>query len=275
MKQYILETEDLEFDYPDGTKALRGVNIKIEQGKKVAVLGSNGAGKSTLFLHFNGIYEPSKGKIKYKGKDIGYRRADLMALRKDIGIVFQDPDSQLFSASVFQEVSFGPMNLKLNKEEVERRVNKVMEETGISLLRDKPTHFLSHGQKKRVCIADILAMEPEVIIFDEPTDSLDPMHTDDMMKLFDRLNEQGKTIIFSTHDINRVYSWADYIFILKDGKVFSEGTSQQIFTDDILLQDAGLTKPWVLEVYERLEKKGVIPKNLKAPKNKEELFNMI
>lgn len=275
LDKYILETEDLEFQYPDGTYGLKGLSIRIEQGKKIAVLGGNGAGKSTLFLHFNGIYQPTKGKVKYEGKELTYKRSSLIELRKNIGIVFQDADSQLFSASVFQEISFGPMNLKLDLPEVQKRVEKAMNETGIIFLKDKPTHFLSYGQKKRVCIAGILAMEPKVIIFDEPTDSLDPKHTQQMMNLFDELNKQGKTVILSTHDIDKAYSWADYIFILKDGKLLKEGPPQEIFLDSNLLEKSDLQKPWVIEVYEQLKDKGLIGKNAKVPRNKEELFQLI
>jgi cobalt/nickel transport system ATP-binding protein len=275
LKRYILEAEGLEFYYPDGTKALDGLDIKIEQGKKIALVGSNGAGKSTLFLHFNGIFQPANGRIKYKGTELRYKRQDLATLRKEIGVVFQDPDSQLFSASVFQEISFGPMNLELDVSEVEHRVNTSLHQMGIEALKDKPTHFLSFGQKKRVCIADILAMEPEVIVFDEPTDSLDPVHADEMFQLMDKLNTQGKTIILSTHDIDRVYGWADHVFVLKEGKVFAEGSAVRIFHDDTLLKNAGLKVPWIMEVYKWLQNKEVIKSNISVPRNKEELFGLI
>lgn len=275
MRQYILEAQNMEFRYPDGTMALKGLTVGIEKGKKIAVLGSNGAGKSTLFLHFNGVFKPTKGKLLFKGREVSYNSKFLMELRKSVGIVFQDPDTQLFSASVLQEVSFGPINLKLPEREVRRRVDNAMEAVGISHLQSKPTHFLSYGQKKRVSIADILAMEPEVIIFDEPTDCLDPKHTLQIMDLFDDINKKGTTVILSTHDVDTAYSWADYILVMKDGGLIREGTPYEIFKDDELLRNTDLVKPVILEFFEELAACGCIAQGTSVPRSKEELLRAI
>ena len=217
----LLETKDLEFYYPDGTQALKSINLQIESGQKIAVLGSNGAGKSTLFLHFNGILKPTKGKLFFKGNEVRHKTAELHELRKKVGIVFQDPDIQLFSANVYQEISFGPLNLKMTPDQVVQQVEQAMAVTGVSHLRNKPTHFLSYGQKKRVSIADVIAMEPEMIIFDEPTACLDPKHTQQILEFFNELHRQGTTILLSTHDVDTAYEWADQIIVMEDGMIVS------------------------------------------------------
>ncbi len=275
MGDYILETEELEYSYPDGTKALSGASLKIGRGQKVALLGANGAGKSTLFLHFNGILKPSKGKVYFNGKPISYTKDGLMELRQKVGIVFQDPDTQLFSASVLQEISFGPMNLGLDKQDVRARVEKAMADTGITSLKDKPTHFLSYGQKKRVSIADILAMEPELIICDEPSAWLDPKHTRQIETLFKEISEKGTTVVISTHDVELAYSWADYVFVLNEGTVIGHGEPERVFADDLLLKKASLTKPWIVDITNALMLNGSLEIGVKAPKTKKELIRLL
>ncbi|WP_027717783.1 energy-coupling factor ABC transporter ATP-binding protein [Desulfovirgula thermocuniculi] len=272
--KYILEARDLYFTYPDGTPALKGASLAVEEGKRVAILGPNGAGKTTLFLHFNGILRPQKGKVLYAGKEVQYDRRFLKQLRREVGIVFQDPDSQLFSASVFQEVSFGPMNLGLPKEEVARLVEEAMEATEISALRDKPTHLLSYGQKKRVCLAGVLAMKPRVLICDEPTAGLDPKYARQSMELFDRLHQRGTTIILATHDVDLAYSWADYAYFMEGGKVVGEGLPQEVFRDTRLLESCNLTRPWLVEFFELLCSQKVLPEDSSPPRNREELVQL-
>ena len=241
------------------------------------MLGVNGSGKSTLFLNFNGILKPSTGKVIYNGNEIKYNQKSLHALRKNIGIVFQDPENQLFSASVYQEVSFGPMNLKLEESEVRRRVDEALINIGMYEFKDKAVHFLSYGQKKRVSIADIIAMKPEIIVFDEPTSSLDPKHSKQIVKIFDELNEKGMTVILSTHDVELAYSWSDYIIVMKDGEIVKEGTPYEIFSDDELIFKSYLEKPLILEIYEVLCKNGDVDLEIynTAPRNKEDLFKIL
>jgi cobalt/nickel transport system ATP-binding protein len=275
LKEYILEAKGVEFRYPDGTGALNGINIAVEKGKKVAVLGSNGAGKSTLFLHFNGILKPHKGNILFNGQPVCYKHKQLTELRKNVGIVFQDPDTQLFSASVWQEISFGPINLGLPKEQVIQRVNAAMEATGITGLKDRPTHFLSYGQKKRVSIADILSMEPQVIIFDEPTAWLDPKLSLQVMEIFDLLNQQGKTVVLSTHDVDLAYTWADHIIVMEQGQVVGEGPPEVIFLKEDLVCNTGLERPFIVDMYLELKKSGYILSNKPLPRTKEALFALL
>lgn len=192
-----------------------------------------------------------------------------------MGIVFQDPDTQLFSASVLQEVSFGPVNMGLSKDQVLERVNGAMATTGITHLKNRPTHFLSEGQKKRVSIADILAMDPPVIIFDEPTASLDPRLKQHIMDLLDRINSEGKTVILSTHDVDSAYSWADYVYVMKDGALAGEGSPEKVFLDEGLMGRTGLEKPWLVEIFGELKKKGWLPGGAQLPRTKSQLFEII
>lgn len=267
----ILEVKEVSFRYPDGTRALDKVSLAIPGGKKTAFLGPNGAGKTTLFLHFNGILKPERGKVYFAGREIRYNHGSLLELRKNVGIVFQDPETQLFSASVCQEISFGPLNLGLPEDEVKERVYEAMAATGILDLKDRPTHFLSYGQKKRAAIAGILAMRPRVLICDEPTAWLDTKHAAQIMDLFERFNSAGVTVIFSTHDVDLAYSRADYVFLLKNGLVVGEGTPGEIFNEPGLLAEAELERPWVADVYEELKRKGWVDGD-PPPRTKQELL---
>jgi len=275
MSKYIFETKDLSFQYPDGTQALKNINLKIEKGKKISFLGVNGSGKSTLFLNFNGVLKPTKGTIVYNGQEVKYNHKSLLDLRKNIGIVFQDPENQLFSSSVYQEVSFGAMNLKLSEIEVRNRVDDALKNVGMYEYRDKAVHFLSYGQKKRVSIADILVMQPEIIVFDEPTSSLDPKHSKQIVKIFDELNEKGMTVILSTHDVELAYSWSDYIVVMKDGEIFREGTPYEIFSDEKLIQECYLEKPLILDMFQFLCDNSKITLANNIPRNKEELYRIL
>lgn len=272
MPEIILETSNVDYSYPDGTNALRNINLKIEKGEKLTILGSNGAGKSTLFMQFNGLYRPNSGSIKYQGQDISYKNKSLIELRKKVGIVFQDPDSQLFSSSVYQDISFGPLNLGLSDQEVEARVEQALIDTETTDLEYKPTHLLSYGQKKRVSIAGVLAMEPEVIIFDEPTAGLDPRHAREFMQLLRNLSDEGKTIIISTHDVDLAYSWSDRLVIMSSGEIIAQGEPGELFLQPELIERADLALPWLLEMYCGLIEKGWFPPSNPLPKTREDLL---
>ena len=176
----ILEAKDIIYNYPDGTNALRGINLKLEEGKMMSLLGPNGAGKSTLFLHFNGIIEPTSGEILIEGEPLKYDKKSLMEARTKVGIVFQNPDDQLFAPTVMEDVAFGPMNMGLPEEEVIKRVKESLEKVGMAGFDTKAPHHLSGGQKKRIAIAGILAMKPKIMVLDEPTSGLDPKGASDI-----------------------------------------------------------------------------------------------
>ena len=206
MKQeadWVIEAQDVSYTY-DGSheKALDGLSLKIRRGAKVAFMGENGSGKSTFFLCLNGIRKPDGGKIWIDGKPIRYTRKGLLDVRSKVGIVFQEPDNQLFSASVYEEISFGILNLGVNEETAKREVEHVIEELEITPFQDRPVHALSGGQKKQVAVADILVMHPEVMILDEPAAALDLKHTKKVQDIVGHLSEKGITVLMATHDID-------------------------------------------------------------------------
>jgi len=251
-----MEMDNIKFVYPEGTEALSGVTLKLYKGKTTALLGGNGAGKSTLFFHMNGILKPSHGQVKLHGVPVNYSKEGLINLRKKVGLVFQDPDNQLFSTNVYQDVSFGPMNLKLPADEVKRRTESAMERTGINSLRDRPTHQLSYGQKKRVAIAGVIAMEPEILILDEPAAGLDPEGISDIMGLLQELQEKsGLTIVIATHDIDMVPLYADHVVVMKSGQVVMEGAPEVIFKKATALRKAHLRLPRIAHLMEILKEK--------------------
>ena len=255
----IIETDKIVYEYPDGTKALENVDFQVEEGKIVALLGPNGAGKSTLFLHFNGILEPTSGTVKIDGEPIKYDKKELMKVRQKVGIVFQNPDDQLFAPTVMEDVAFGPMNMSLSKEEVDARVKEALEKVGMSGFEKKPPHHLSGGQKKRVAIAGILAMRPKIMVLDEPTSGLDPKGASHILQLLYQLNKEGMTIVISTHDVDMVPLYASTVYILSKGKIIKEGSPQTVFEDVKTIRDANLRLPRIAHLMEILKKEDKLP----------------
>ena len=262
----ILEARHVTFAYQDGTVALRDLTLPVPKGRRVAILGANGSGKSTLFLTLNGILRPSEGTVLLGGEPVRYDRAGLNDLRRRVGLVFQDPDSQLFAASVRQDISFGPINLGLSTAEVRTRVAEAIADTQIEDLADRPTHLLSYGQKKRVAIAGVLAMDPEVIVADEPTAGLDPEMTERLLRLLDQLQAMGRTIVISTHDLELAYAWADEAFVLRRGELIGQGPPTAVFQDAEMLRQARLVQPLVLETFTRLRAAGVFTEATPPPR---------
>ena len=250
----IIETRNLCYSYEGGDLALDNVSIEIERGKTTAVLGGNGAGKSTLFLNLNGVLRPQSGDIYVAGKKLEYSRKSILEMRRRVGIVFQDPDHQLFSADVYKDISFGAVNLGLDEDEVRRRVDDAMEKTGVSHLAKRPTHALSYGQKKRVAIAGVLVMEPELIILDEPTAGLDPQGVSEIMKLLDEIKARtGISVVIATHDIDMVPLYSDRVYIMNGGKVVAGGTSKEIFSDSESIRQNNLRLPRIEHLMEILK----------------------
>ena len=272
-EDWVIKAENVSYTY-DGNnqKALNGLNLKIRRGAKVAFMGGNGSGKSTFFLCLNGIRRPDEGTIYIDGKPVEYTRKGLLDVRSKVGIVFQEPDDQLFSASVYEEISFGILNLGADEDTARREVERVIEELEITPFQDRPAHALSGGQKKQVAIADILVMHPEVMILDEPAAALDPKHTRKVQEIVDRLSEKGITVLMATHDIDYAYAWADEIVLMHEGKVIRQGTPAQVCTDRQALEEASLELPVVVKIYERLREKARIPEDTPFPGNMEELI---
>lgn len=254
----ILEAKDLRYNYPDGTEAIRGINFKVEEGQMISILGPNGAGKSTFFLHFNGIIEPTSGEIIIDGKKLEYDKKSLLEARTKVGIVFQNPDDQLFAPTVFEDVAFGPMNMGLPEDEVKSRVEESLKVVGMAGFSQKAPHHLSGGQKKRVAIAGILAMKPRVMVLDEPTSGLDPNGASDIMQLLYDLNAEGMTIIVSTHDVDLVPMYSDNINVLRLGQILKQGNCREVFSDKEVIDKADLRLPWIGQLFELLDEENNI-----------------
>lgn len=267
MNDIILKAENIYFSYDDHSLSLNGLSLEIHRGRKIAFMGANGSGKSTFFLCCNGINRPSSGTIYFHGQPLDYSRKGLLDLRQKIGIIFQDPDNQLFCASVYQEISFGLLNLGFSMEKTKEIVDEIVCEMEITPYKNKPTHSLSGGQKKQVSIADILVMKPEIIIMDEPASALDPKHTRLVNQEVDKMTQQGITVMMATHDINYAFDWADEIILLKEGKVLAQGTPMEIFSQESLLQETNLEQPAALKLFQTLCKKGILDASVPVPRN--------
>lgn len=253
----LIELKDLEYAYPYASPALSNISLCIQRGEKIALVGSNGAGKSTLLLTLNGMIRPDKGTVTIYGKPVSYDRTSLRKIRQKIGFVFQDPDVQIIAPTVWQDVAFGPVNLDYSEEQVQQAVSDALHSVGLEGFEKRPPYHLSGGEKKRVAIAGILAMDPDVLILDEPTSMLDPAGSEDIMDLLDELNHQGKTIIISTHDVELAYPWADRIILMEKGRIIASGTPEEAFSDKELVRRARLKTPILLELSQELKSRGM------------------
>jgi cobalt/nickel transport system ATP-binding protein len=238
MSHHIVEVRNLRHTYPDGTAALREVSFRITHGESVAVIGANGAGKSTLLLHLNGYLSPSAGEIRIG--DVLLSKGTLPAVRRSVGMVFQDPDDQLFMPTVYDDVAFGPLNLGLEGVELERCVTGALERVEAGHLAGKAPYHLSGGEKRRVAIATVLSMSPDILVMDEPTNGLDPHARRQLIKL---LKEFDHTRIFTSHDLDMVLELCPRTIVLKEGEVRADGATRDIFRDDALLAECRLEKP--------------------------------
>ncbi|NTU78211.1 MAG: ABC transporter ATP-binding protein [Chloroflexales bacterium] len=241
----ILEWESLHYTFPGAAApALCGASLRLDAGQRVALLGRNGAGKSTLLLHANGILRPSAGEVRVAGVPLDYSRRGLIVARRQVGLVFQSPDDQLFSASVAQDISFGPLNLGLSLETTRQRVARAAELCGVTDLLERPTHALSGGQKSRVALAGVLAMEPRVILADEVTAGLDPWMRRQVFAIFRRLVAQGTTVLLATHNLDVARHWADLVAVMEHGRVVFAAPPAQVFADPALYGPLGPAAPW-------------------------------
>lgn len=231
----MLSIKNLSYKY-DESYALKNINIEIKDNEKVAVLGNNGAGKTTLFLCITGVLHHYEGEIKGN---------------ENTGLVFQEPDVQIIGSTVEKEISFGPMNISRDKSWVKVQTDRAIAEMDLEELRFRPTHYMSGGEKKRVCIADILAMKSDILIFDEPTAYLDPVNSDILENKLQDIYNNGNTIILSTHDIDFAYRFADRIIILSHGEVIADG-GMEIFKNNDIIKRANIKKPTLFSVMESL-----------------------
>lgn len=246
----VIETKNLNYVYSTGTTALKNIDLTIQEGEKVAIVGPNGAGKTTLLLNLNGVFEKNSGKLKIFEKNI--ENLDREEIIKHLGIVFQDPDDQLFMPTVYDDVAFGPTNLDLDRGEVEKRVEKSLSRMGISDLSDKSPQNLSYGEKKKASIAAALSLEPQVLLLDEPTAELDPQSRSELIGKVQELNgKEGLTTVIATHDINAIPEIADRVYVL-NREIVAEGSPREIFTNKNLLKKNNLDVPEVFKLFEVL-----------------------
>jgi cobalt/nickel transport system ATP-binding protein len=240
----MIEVKNLSYSYPDGTPALDGVTFSVRSGESVAVVGENGAGKSTLLLHLNGTLPVESGEVVVNG--ILVDRAAVKNVRRAVGVVFQDPDDQLFMPVVADDVAFGPVNLGLSPEEVEKRVVESLSRVGALGLRDRPPHRLSAGEKRAVAIATVLSMDPEILVMDEPTSSLDPRGRRTLIGL---LRTFTHTKIVATHDLDFVLDLCERTIVIHRGRVLADGRTEEIFQNETLLEESRLERPLRMQGY--------------------------
>jgi cobalt/nickel transport system ATP-binding protein len=233
----LLSIEKLSFSYPDGHPALHEISLCIERGEKVALVGPNGAGKSTFMLHLNGLLT-GKGRVRIAGMEI--HKKNLPAIRALVGLVFQNPDDQLFSPTVYEDVAFGPLHMGLPEPEIVRRVEAALEMVGMSHFANRLSHHLSTGEKKRIAIATVLSMQPEILVLDEPTAGLDPRARRSLIHL---LGELPLTMLVSSHDLLMVRELFPRMIIMDEGRIVSDGPTLALMNDTALLEEHGLELP--------------------------------
>lgn len=272
MDDILLEGKGLSFSY-EKKPVLKNICFSVKRGEKIAVMGPNGAGKSTFFLNLNGVLQAGQGEIFWDGKKVG--KKERRRLQRNVGFVFQDADSQLIASNVRAEVSFGPINLGLSKEEVIERVEEAIEYLSLSDLQDRPPHYLSGGEKKRVSIADILAMRPEIFLFDEPMAALDPINAEKVEQILCRLHKEGKTILVATHDVDFAYRFADRVLVFSNGCLIADGPPQEIFRQGEMMERAHLKKPIVMAIWEALRKAKLVEEQGEYPRTGEQAAEKI
>lgn len=257
-----LQGRGIRFGYDREIEVLAGADLDVQPGSRVALLGANGSGKSTLLQCLAGTLEPQAGAVSIDGRATPWSRRGLREHRQTVQLVFQDPDDQLFSADVAEDVAYGPINLGLNATEVRERVDHALGLLSLDELRHRPTHQLSFGQRKRVAIAGAIAMRPCVLLFDEPTAGVDPAGVDEFFTTLDGLERAGTTVALSTHDTALALEWADSVAVLRDGTI-RQGPPAEMLGDTDLLDAARLRMPWVLALAEELVADGVLPPGAK------------
>jgi cobalt/nickel transport system ATP-binding protein len=263
----MVECKDVSYIYTDGTVALSHMDFSTANGQVIGVVGSNGAGKSTLFKCLTGIIKPTTGHLTYGHQPIKYDKKSLQDLRKKVNIVLQGVEKQIFLPIVKDDIAFGPRNLRMSSDIVERKTLEAIKITALESCKDKLIHNLSYGQKKRVAIAGVLALNPEIIIFDEPEAGLDPYMKQQMVLLIKALSESGKTIIMASHNMDFIYETCDYVYLLKKGNPIADGTPKDILGDYELMVTADMEMPWILKVCHQL--------NIPPVDSEENLFKMV
>jgi cobalt/nickel transport system ATP-binding protein len=252
----VIEVKDVHFSYPSGVRAIKGVSLKICRGERVALLGPNGSGKSTLILLMAGLLTAQKGAINVFGENTTSK--GFPSLRRRIGVVFQDPDDQLFTQSVTEDVEYGPRNLGLSELDIKQRSGEALEKIGINHLKDRPPHRLSFGEKKKASLATALVLKPELLILDEPTANLDLASRRSLIRMLNELNKEGATVLVSTHDVEALPELADRVIVINQGSMLGEGKTIDVLQDLKLLGSADLEPPAIAKLFSELKTAGII-----------------
>ena len=239
---------NLTYQYDKKVKALDNITMDFEKGDIIGIIGSNGSGKSTLFNNLMGILKPTEGEILYKNNKLKYDKRSLYNLRKEVGIVFQDPEKQIFYSMVYDDLAFALRNIGMDEKSIKIRIDKALEAVNGKEFIDRPVHSLSFGQKKRVAIASVIAMNNDLILLDEPTAGLDSESTKAIVEIIKSVNKKGKKIVITSHDMNLIYDICDYIYVLNRGKIISEGNVEEVFIEEDKIEEAGLELPWLVKL---------------------------
>ena len=274
----LLEARGVSHTYPGDVRALTGLDLKIEAGRRLAILGANGSGKTTLLLHLNGTLKPKSGQVLLDGQPMRYDSDSLIAWRRRVGLVLQNADDQLFAPTVGEDVSFGPLNLGLDEAETRQRVDAALAALHISHLADRSTHMLSFGQKKRVAIAGLVAMQPEILMLDEPTAGLDHQGTEDLLAVLGGLERSKTTLVFTTHDVELAYRFADDVALFDNGVTIAQGQIAEVLANDELVRRARLATPFMLKIGLRARDLGLLGPNDPLPRTDDaalELLNRV
>ncbi|MCL2691756.1 MAG: energy-coupling factor ABC transporter ATP-binding protein [Candidatus Bathyarchaeota archaeon] len=270
----VVSLNDVIFSYPAGVAALKGVSLEIAQGERIALLGPNGSGKSTLILLIAGLLRPNSGEIKVFGEKTTSK--DFQKWRSRIGVVFQDPDDQLFTPSVIEDIEYGPKNLKIPDQDIKTQSTQMLEKMGITHLKHRPPHRLSFGEKKKVALSTALILKPELLILDEPTANLDLTARRKLINTLNELSKVGTTIIISTHDAEAIPELADRIVVISQGIKLGEGKTSEILQDKDMLTQSGLEPPTIVSLFTELKNQGLIQKiPLTLEEGKEELIKAL
>lgn len=245
----MLQINELTYAYEGKKLALENISMDFNKGEIIGLIGRNGSGKSTLFLNIVGVLKPSKGQVLYCGEPIRYDKKSLYELRKKIGIVFQDPDQQIFYSDVYEDLAFALRNLGLSEAMIKERIEEALIRVDALHLRNEAVQFLSYGQKKRIAIASVLAMKQEVVLLDEPTAGLDPVSVERMVEIIIGMKQAGIKVLVSSHDMDFIYKVCDYLYVLDEGRLIDEGPREKVFGKDRDLVAIGLGEPWLMKVH--------------------------
>jgi cobalt/nickel transport system ATP-binding protein len=274
MHDAVVSVKEVKFTYPAGVSALKGVSLEVKPGERLAILGPNGSGKSTLILLIAGLLMPDEGEIRVFGETTTSK--NFQKFRSRIGLVFQDPDDQLFTPSVIEDIEYGPKNLKLPEEDVKQRSAHVLEKMSIQHLKDRPPHRLSFGEKKKVSLATALVLKPELLILDEPTANLDLVSRRGLIETLNELNRAGTTIVVSTHDVEALPELADRIIVISHGSLIGEGEIHKVLQDSKLLESSGLEPPTIVKLFTELKPLGFIDQvPITTAEGKQELVKLL